>query len=191
MAWVYLSSIVIIVIANAIMMDPFLLVERSQLQEGTKRWDIALASFVAIWGPLSIWLIAGLDIRFEWSQGMALVLQIVALVFFVLGGLFGTWSMASNQYFSATVRIQRDRNHKVVTQGPYQYIRHPGYVGGIISMLMTPLALGSWGALIPGILVACGYIVRTHLEDKVLCIELEGYRDYAKKVRYRLVPGIW
>jgi protein-S-isoprenylcysteine O-methyltransferase Ste14 len=191
MAWVYLSSLVVIVIANAIAMDPDLLEERSQLQEGTKKWDVALASFVGVWGPLSIWLVAGLDIRFGWSQGMALVLQIVALVFVVLGGLLGAWSMASNQYFSATVRIQADRNHRVVSQGPYQYLRHPGYAGGIISMFMTPIALGSWVALIPGILVACGYIVRTSLEDKVLQEELEGYQDYVKKVCYRLVPRIW
>jgi protein-S-isoprenylcysteine O-methyltransferase Ste14 len=191
MAWGYLSSIVAITIANAVVMDPNLMAERSQLQEGTKKWDVVIASFVAIWGPLVIWLIAGLDIRFEWSQGMALVFQIVALVFVVLGGLLGTWSMASNQYFSATVRIQTDRNHRVVTQGPYQYLRHPGYTGGIISMLMTPIALGSWVALIPGILVAFGYIIRTSLEDKVLQEELEGYQDYAKKVCYRLVPGIW
>lgn len=191
MAWAYLSAMVLIVIANAIAMDPTLLAERSQLQEGTKKWDVALVSFVAILGPLSMWLIAGLDIRFEWSQEMALVLQIVALVFVVLGGLLGTWSMASNQFFSATVRIQTDRNHRVVTQGPYQYIRHPGYAGGIMSMLMTPFALGSWVALIPGILVACGYIVRTSLEDKVLQEELEGYQDYAKEAHYRLFPGIW
>jgi len=191
MAWAYLSAMVLIVIANAIAMDPTLLAERSQLQEGTKKWDVALAGFVAVLGPLSMWLIAGLDIRFEWSQEMPLPLQIVALVFVVLGGLLATWSMASNQFFSATVRIQTDRNHGVVTQGPYQYVRHPGYTGGIISMLMTPIALGSWVALIPGVLVASGYIVRTSLEDKVLQEELEGYQDYGKETRYRLFPGIW
>lgn len=190
-AWFYLLCIIIIVVANYIAMDPSLLAERSQLQEGTKKWDVALSGFVAIWGPLLIWLLAGLDNRFEWSLGISLVLQIVALVFVVLGGLLSTWSMASNQFFASTVRIQTDRNHRVETKGPYQYIRHPGYTGGIICMLMTPIALGSIVALIPSILVICGFIVRTSLEDRMLKNELEGYDIYSKNVSYRLFPGIW
>jgi protein-S-isoprenylcysteine O-methyltransferase Ste14 len=191
MAWAYLASLVAIVIANAIIMDPNLMVERSQLQAGTKKWDVALASFVATWGPGLIWLTAGVDIRFGWTTSLTWLLQIGALVLVVVGGLLVTWAMATNQYFSATVRIQTERNQHVVSQGPYQYLRHPGYTGGIISMVMTPLALGSWVALLPGILVAFGYIVRTHLEDRVLQNELDGYEEYTHKVRYRLVPGIW
>lgn len=190
-AWVYLCSIFAVIIANAIAMDPSLLVERSELQEGTKKWNVVLASFVAIWGPLSIWLIAGLDIRFGWTQTTMPGLQVVAFIFFVLGSLIGTWAMASNRFFSATVRIQKDRNHQVVTTGPYRYVRHPGYVGGIIAMLMTPLALGSWVALIPSFVVASGFVLRTSLEDKVLQEELGGYKDYAKNIRYRLFPMIW
>lgn len=191
MAWAYLFSLAIIVIANALAMDQSLMVERAQIQEGTKNWDVALASFVAIWGPVLTWLLAGLDNRFAWSRDIALAYQIAALIIVILGGLLGTWSMAANKYFSATVRIQTDRNHKVVTKGPYKYIRHPGYVSGIISIIMTPVALHSWIALIPAILAACGYIVRTNLEDKVLLEELEGYQKYARKVRYRLVPHVW
>jgi len=191
MAWAYLACLVAIVIANAIIMDPNLLVERSQLQAGTKKWDVALASFVAMWGPGLIWLTAGVDIRLGWTTSLTWLLQISALVLVVVGGLLVTWAMATNQYFSATVRIQTERNQHVVSQGPYQYLRHPGYTGGIISMVMTPLALGSWVALLPGILVAFGYIVRTHLEDRVLQNELDGYEEYTHKVRYRLIPGIW
>jgi protein-S-isoprenylcysteine O-methyltransferase Ste14 len=191
MAWAYLACLAAIVIANAVVMDPSLLVERGQLQAGTKKWDVVLASFVAIWGPGLIWLIAGGDIRFGWTTGLTWKLQIGALVLVVVGGLLVTWAMATNQYFSATVRIQTERNQHVVNQGPYQFLRHPGYTGGILSMIMTPLALGSWVALIPGILVASGYIVRTHLEDRVLQNELAGYEEYTHKVRYRLVPGIW
>lgn len=115
MAWSYLGATLLIVIANAIAMDPDLLVERSELQEGTKKWDIALASLVAIIGPLSLLIVTGLDIRFGWSQLSMPVLQIVALVFFVLGALVGTWAMASNKFFSSTVRIQDDRQHGVAT----------------------------------------------------------------------------
>lgn len=191
MAWLYLLTYAVIIIANAMVMDANLLAERSQIQEGTKEWDIALVTFVSILGPFVIWLLAGLDIRFGWSQGMSSELQIVALILVLLGGLLGTWSMATNQYFSATIRIQSERNHRVITQGPYQYVRHPGYAGGIIAMSTTPIALGSWVALIPGILVVCGYILRIVLEDKVLQEELKGYKEYTRKVRYRLIPGIW
>lgn len=190
-AWAYFVAMVLIVIANAIAMDPSLLAERSQLQEGTEKWDVAIASFVGVWGPLCVYVVAGLDNRFGWSQGIGLGLQVVALVLFVLGSLLITWAMASNPFFSSTVRIQTDRQHAVAAQGPYQYARHPGYIGGIIAYLTSPLALGSWIALVPGLLIVCGYIVRTYLEDRVLLRELEGYEDYAKVVRYRLFPGIW
>jgi protein-S-isoprenylcysteine O-methyltransferase Ste14 len=190
-AWIYLAAMVLIMIANAIAMDPSLLVERSELQEGTKKWDVALASFVAIWEPMSIWIIAGLDNRFGWPQISLPSLQVVAFIFFLLGSLIGTWAMSSNRYFSATVRIQKDRNHQVVTTGPYRYVRHPGYVGGIIAMLMTSFALGSLVAQIPSFLVASGFVLRTSLEDKVLQKELVGYKEYAKEIRYRLFPMIW
>lgn len=191
MGWLYLLGGILLMIANTIVMDPDLLAERSKIQDGTKEWDIALAVFVSMLGPLLVLLVAGLDVRFGWSQGMGVAWQIIGFVLFVLSGLLGTWAMASNRYFSATVRIQSDRNHKVVTRGPYQYVRHPGYVGGIISILMTPIVLGSWLSLIPSILVACGYVIRTSLEDTVLQQELGGYQEYARTVRYRLVPGVW
>lgn len=190
-AWVYLGCIFAVVIANALAMDPSLLVERSERQEGTKKWDVLLASFVGIFGPLLIWLIAGLDIRFGWSGGISLVIKIVGFGFVLLGGLLGTWSMAAKRFFSATVRIQTDRDHSVISQGPYRFIRHPGYAGGMISMLASPLALGSWVAFVPAALAACGYIVRTYLEDKTPQAELEGYNDYTKRVQYRLFHGVW
>ena len=191
MAWSYLGAAFLIVIANAIAMDPTLLIERSELQEGTKKWDISLATFVAIIGPLSLLIVAGLDIRFGWSQLSRSLLQILALAIFVLGAFLGTWAMAANKFFSSTVRIQEERQHQVVTGGPYQYVRHPGYGGAIISILATPVALGSWFGLLPGALVAIGYILRTALEDRLLLEELDGYKNYAEKVRCRLFPMIW
>ncbi len=191
MAWAYLGTVALVVVANALYMDRDLMVERAQLQQGTKTWDIHLSVFVAMLGPIIVLLIAGLDKRFAWSQGISLQLQIAALALLLLGGLLGTWSMAANKFFSATVRIQSDRNHKVVSNGPYRYIRHPGYTGGIISIVMLPIVLDSWVALIPAIVVACGYILRTALEDRTLQNELAGYREYTRKVRYRLFPGVW
>jgi protein-S-isoprenylcysteine O-methyltransferase Ste14 len=99
--------------------------------------------------------------------------------------------MASNKFFSTAVRIQMDRSHTVASGGPYRYVRHPGYVGYIISWFATSLALGSLWALILVGLVMCLFVIRTALEDKTLLEELDGYQDYAKQVRYRLLPGIW
>ena len=79
----------------------------------------------------------------------------------------------------------------VATAGPYQYVRHPGYVGMLMYSLATPLLLGSLWALIPSVFIACGFIIRTSLEDETLQEELDGYRDYVQRVKYRLVPKIW
>jgi len=168
MAWSYLGATLLIVVANALAMDRALLLERSELQEGTKKWDIALATFVAILGPLLVLIVSGLDNRFGWAVFSIPMLQVIALVIFVLGALVGTWAMAANKFFSSTVRIQDERNHKVASGGPYKFVRHPGYVGAIISMLATPIVFGSWLGLIPGLLVVIGYILRTALEDRVL-----------------------
>lgn len=191
MGWMYLVTLLIIIIANSLFMDQQLMVERSQLQKGTKRWDVPLVVFVAIVGPMLSLLVAGLDKRFVWTSGISLELQIVALVFVITGGLLTTWSMAANKFFSAAVRIQLNRKQQVICKGPYRFIRHPGYAGAIVSMMMTPLALGSWFGLIPGTLISLGYILRTFLEDKVLQEELIGYKDYAQKVIYRLLPWVW
>jgi protein-S-isoprenylcysteine O-methyltransferase Ste14 len=99
--------------------------------------------------------------------------------------------MAANAYFSMVVRIQEDRGHAVVTDGPYRFVRHPGYLGSILFALATPLVLGSLWAFVPCGLGAVLFIVRTALEDKTLQKELPGYREYAERVRYRLLPGIW
>ena len=99
--------------------------------------------------------------------------------------------MAENTYLSERVRIQEERDHHVVTTGPYQYVRHPMYVGIIIAMLSVPLALGSWWALLPAALIMIVFIVRTGLEDRTLMEELPGYQEYARQVRYKLLPGIW
>ncbi|MBC7224324.1 MAG: isoprenylcysteine carboxylmethyltransferase family protein, partial [Anaerolineae bacterium] len=102
-----------------------------------------------------------------------------------------TWAMASNPFFSAFVRIQRERGHRVVADGPYRYVRHPGYLGAIVFQMAIPLALGSLWALLPSGVAAALYVARTVLEDRTLQEELAGYREYAQKVRHRLLPGLW
>jgi protein-S-isoprenylcysteine O-methyltransferase Ste14 len=105
-------------------------------------------------------------------------------------GLF-TWAMVSNPFFSTMVRIQTDRGQTVATGGPYRWVRHPGYVGYILSAVSTALLLGSLWALVPAVLTGVLLVVRTALEDRTLLEELEGYEEYARQVRYRLVPGVW
>ena len=189
-AWAYLGVSVGILVINASVLSPELIAERGQIKEDTKGWDRVLAIFIII-PTLGTVIVAGLDERFEWSPQLALAIQVIALVFYALAqGLF-TWAMASNKFFSGTVRIQEERGHTVATGGPYRYVRHPGYVGYIASWIATSLALGSLWALIPAGLVMGLMVVRTALEDRTLLEELDGYHDYAARVRYRLLPGVW
>lgn len=99
--------------------------------------------------------------------------------------------MKENTYLSRIVEIQKEQGHKVITTGPYRYIRHPMYAAVIPWILGIPLALGSFYALLPGAAVALIIVLRTHLEDKMLHHELKGYPEYARKVKYRLIPFIW
>lgn len=190
-AWVYLGMMALITIANSLATEPSLLAERSRLQEGTKRWDILLSSFTALWGPLIVLVIASLDKRLGWSAPLPTWVTVSALVLLLIGAGLGTWAMHTNRFFSATVRIQHDRNQQVIDSGPYRFVRHPGYIGGIIGHLAVPCLLGSIVGLLASILVVVGIIFRTALEDRLLHSELSGYESYAQRVRYRLLPPIW
>jgi protein-S-isoprenylcysteine O-methyltransferase Ste14 len=99
--------------------------------------------------------------------------------------------MVQNKYFSTFIRIQEDRHHEVITSGPYHWVRHPGYAGVIVASIALPISLGSLWALIPAFVGACGFVIRTFFEDSILMEELNGYREYAQSVPFRLLPGIW
>jgi protein-S-isoprenylcysteine O-methyltransferase Ste14 len=193
--WVFIGLFAAASVAHVLILlptNPELLADRSRgIREGTKSWDKSIVSFAAGLLPVASWIISGLDVRNGWSPPMALGLHIGGGIFFAVGWALLLWATASNAFFSTTVRIQEDRGHTVQTGGPYQFVRHPGYVGGIAYQLATPFLLGSWWALIPMILSVPLYIARTALEDKTLHEELDGYREYAQRVRYRLLPGIW
>lgn len=194
MAWVYLGIFVVGVIVNAVILmrvNPELIAERARGWSGvTRDWDRVLAG---LWGLMSLvaLLVAGLDMRFGWSSHIPWGIQLVALVFVVLGFGFASWAMISNAFFAGGVRIQEERGHTTVSEGPYRFVRHPGYVGWIVSGVALPLMLGSVWALIPAVLAAVALVIRTAFEDRTLQEELDGYTDYAQRVRYRLVPGIW
>ncbi len=193
MAWLYLGVYLGVLVANLLIVlprQPEMVAERSRIKEDAKAWDKALGIVIGI-PTLGTLIVAGLDARFEWSPEYALIFHLIAAAFAALGQGMFSWAMISNRFFSRAVRIQIDRGHRVETGGPYRYVRHPGYVGMITSMLATPLVLGSLWALIPAGLVAVGYVIRTALEDRTLKAELEGYATYTRKVRYRLLPGVW
>jgi protein-S-isoprenylcysteine O-methyltransferase Ste14 len=108
-----------------------------------------------------------------------------------MGYALSVWATASNPFFTYIVRIQADRDHTVATGGPYHYVRHPGYAGAVLTLVLVPLLLASWPALVIGSVDAILFILRTSMEDRTLQAELPGYAAYARQVPYRLVPGIW
>ena len=188
--WAYLGVGLVILAINTRILSPELMAERGQPRENVKDWDRVLTSLIAF-PILALLIVAGLDERFGWSPQLAVAIHLIGLAFIALGqGLF-SWAMASNIFFSTAVRIQMDRDHTVASGGPYRYVRHPGYVGMIVSLLATALAFGSLWALIPAGLAAVLLVVRTALEDKTLLEELNGYGEYAAQTRYRLLPGVW
>jgi protein-S-isoprenylcysteine O-methyltransferase Ste14 len=195
MAWVYIGMITAFSVVSRILMlqkNPDLLAERANISDkhDVKSWDKVLMPLGIIVAAV-ILIVAGLDKRFEWSPILPLIIHIAAFTIIVLGYSFSTWATATNKFFSSEVRIQRDRGHTVVSSGPYSLLRHPAYAGTIVTSLATPLLLGSLWALIPASLAVCQLIIRTAMEDKTLQEELEGYHNYADRVRYRLLPGVW
>ena len=194
MGWVQLALQGLVVAVYALLFrrhSPDLLAERSRLQPGTKAWDRPLVLFAAGLLPLISWVIAGLDYRFGWSGSIPAWLFWLGVVGWLAGYGLVVWSMWENRFFSATVRIQSERGHTVMTGGPYRIVRHPGYVGAMLFQLATGFVLGSYWAVLPNIIAAVLYIVRTAREDATLRAELPGYKEFTQKTRYRLLPGVW
>jgi protein-S-isoprenylcysteine O-methyltransferase Ste14 len=187
--WIYLAIFAVIMVAAFIWLDPGLLRER--MRPGGKPAPPALRLFTLV--MFLHWIVAGLDRgRFHWSDSVPGWLQAVAFVVFAAGYALCFWAMAVNRFFSSVVRIQNDRGHYVVTRGPYAFIRHPGYTAGILILLASGVALGSW--LAAALIVVCSLPFLLHraiTEDRVLQADLPGYRAYAARVRWRLVPGLW
>jgi len=172
---------------------PGILAERSKLgkNQNIKSWDKILAPLMAVSLSFLLVIAAGLDHRFGWSPVFPIWLNILGFLLIVPGYTFAGWALAENRFFSTMVRIQTDRGHMVCDSGPYRLVRHPGYAGNVLALPGLVLAFGSVWTIIPVIIALIIAVIRTALEDKTLQEELPGYRDYARRVRYRLIPGVF
>ncbi len=194
MAWVLTGLYAAWVGANALLLWPehkSLLAERAQKRPpGVKGWDMAIMGVVGLL-TIARYVVAGLDLRYGWGPSVPLGLSLAAIPVAAAGYAIVTWGMAANAWFATHVRIQQDRGQRVATGGPYRWVRHPGYVGSILFEIASGVMLQSWWAIGIGVASAALFLLRTAMEDATLRRELPGYTEYAAKVRYRLLPGVW
>jgi protein-S-isoprenylcysteine O-methyltransferase Ste14 len=189
--WIYFILYVYVYLFNWILVPSVLFKERLKPNPGTKKWDYVFFAF-CLPVAYSITLVAALDGgRYHWTGEFPLWIKVLAFAFIFLGYSLEILSLWTNQFFSSSVRIQKERGQFVIDNGPYAFIRHPGYAASIIAAFCIAIALNSLWALIPAGLYALSFIVRTVLEDNALQKELPGYAEYAARVKYRLLPGIW
>ncbi len=192
MFWAYLALFAVLCLtasAAGYLLSADLVKERVRPGEGEQDRVTVRALNLLMFAQL---LLAGLDFgRLHWSATAPFPLQILGLIGFAIGTGLTTWAMLVNRFFSSAVRLQPDRGQHVVTAGPYRVVRHPGYSGGLLLLLSIGLALGSWIAIVPILLIVPVIVRRTLIEERVLASALPGYEDYMQRVRSRIVPGVW
>ena len=187
--WAYLAIFAVVMIVSFATLDPDLLHER--MRPGGKKLPLSLRIFSLV--LFMHWIVAGLDRgRFHWSDDVPDWLQGVCLFTVAAGYALALWAMRVNRFFSSVIRIQTDRGQHVITTGPYAFVRHPGYTAGILIIVASGPALGSWLAAALLVIFSLPFLLhRTITEDRILQMELAGYSDYAARVQWRLLPGIW
>jgi len=194
MAWLYFGLYTLGFLINALGImprDPELIAERGRVKENAKGWDKILAGLYSLLSTVALLIVIGLDERYGWTGDLPQWTQLAGIALLVASFDLISWSMASNRFFSGVVRIQDDRDHTVASGGPYRFVRHPGYVGMILLGCAVPLMFSSLWGLAPAGLVTLVLVIRTVLDDRTLQNELEGYKEYARTTRFRLIPGIW
>jgi protein-S-isoprenylcysteine O-methyltransferase Ste14 len=195
-AWLFVGVSFVCMFGNSVVLavvNPELLNQRGawRKKKDIKAWDRRLVPLYGLASFYAIPIVMGLDVgRFHWSD-LGLWATVLGVVVVSLGWALLTWAMLVNRHFETIVRIQTDRGHRVVSAGPYAAVRHPGYVGASLWALGSPLIGGSAYGLIPAGVTVLILVLRTYLEDKTLRVELPGYAEYAQRVRYRLLPGVW
>ena len=191
--WLYATICIVSVLLNSFALKDKdeLAAERSGAKSGTKSWDKIIIGLSTV-TLIITYIVAGLDSgRFQWSPGFHWSINTIGVILILLGEVIFLMAQKQNKFFSSLMRIQTDRGHTVCDTGIYKIIRHPAYFGNIITAIGIPLILGALWGFIPSAVSVLLTIIRTSLEDKTLINELDGYRDYTYKTRYRLLPYIW
>ncbi|MGD0036809.1 MAG: isoprenylcysteine carboxylmethyltransferase family protein [Bacteroidota bacterium] len=171
--------------------DPELVNERSKPPKDAKEWDKHILK-LSVLTTIIAYVVAGLDSgRYQWSPHFQWGTCLFGIILMFIGQLIFLIAKRTNRFFSSVVRIQNDRGHTVCETGLYRFVRHPGYLGMIISWVGFPLLIGSLWSIIPIVFAIILLLVRTRLEDRTLIKELTGYSQYIQKTRYKLVPWIW
>lgn len=191
--WLFLITNIISAFMNfwTIRNNEELMNERSKIGENAKNWDKRILGISALIYLLNV-VLAGLDSgRFHWSPNFNWSFYVTGIILSIAGQIIFLTARSQNNYFSSIVRIQTDREHKVCDTGLYKTVRHPGYLGMTISLLSTPFITGSIWSFVTTSIAVILLIIRTHLEDKTLMNELNGYKEYAEKTKNKLIPKIW
>jgi protein-S-isoprenylcysteine O-methyltransferase Ste14 len=193
-AWVYLATSAILGPACGLWLaqtDPGLLAERMRLTARDEQ-PAADKKFMLVFVVVAfVWFVAmGLDRRMHASD-VPLALQVLGLAMYLLSTGFVMWVFHENSFAAPVVKVQAERHHRVVSTGPYALVRHPMYSGIMLFFVGAPLLLGSWWGVSMAPLFAVLFAIRAGIEERALIAGLPGYADYAARVRYRLVPGIW
>jgi protein-S-isoprenylcysteine O-methyltransferase Ste14 len=191
--WWYTGLYLAMLVAASLIMLPGrteVIAERSRGARGARTWDLWVTRLVAI-PTLGLLALAWLDQRFGWTPPLPAWCRLLGALAFMAGYALVVWAMYANRFFSQVVRIQTERGHVAVTDGPYRIVRHPGYLGMILSMIGSVFLLDTLWGLICFVLYLALVITRTILEDRTLLAELPGYVEFATRTRYRLFPGLW
>jgi protein-S-isoprenylcysteine O-methyltransferase Ste14 len=166
-------------------------VERASNVAAGQTWDKRILGAIFLVSVVTF-VIAGLDSgRFGWSGPVPLGVTTAGVVLMLSGQIIFAVAKRQNAFFSSTVRIQNERGHHVCDTGLYRYVRHPGYLGMLISLLAFPLLINSYWAFVPTVFGAVLLLIRTVIEDRVLTEQLPGYRDYVARTRWRLIPAVF
>ncbi len=194
--WIYIATVLVYQAVSLLIIVPRypsyveLAHVRKTVRAGVKKWDKVLVSVVMA-ATLLMYALAALDVGRVHASQLPWGFAVVGVLLYVIGSALNQWAMVQNPHFETGVRIQSDRSQQVITSGPYQYVRHPGYLGSLLGLACFPLIVGSGLALLASVICIGGMMARTFLEDKLLNKELAGYMEYARIVRYRLVPYVW
>jgi protein-S-isoprenylcysteine O-methyltransferase Ste14 len=193
-AWLFLGTIAVLGVAGGLWLaktDPALLAERMRpmMQRGQpaadKKFMLAFGFAALVW-----FLAIGLDVRFHGVR-VPMALQALGWMMMLLSTGFILWVMRENSFAAPVIKLQTERGHRVVSTGPYAWVRHPMYSGTVLFFIGAPLLLGSWWGVAMSPLFIVLFAIRAGIEERALIAGLPGYADYTRQVRYRLVPGLW